>query len=142
MSTLCLIIFISLILQMTLLEIVLGGVEKTVIIIENTMIVNKKIEHSFMFYTIPLGLLALILNMSVLKKLWRAEKTLVNRLMMIDCSLNMVFVFICTFQQSPYFRGFEVELYCDFHIVATYVCFIFNRICPVAIVIYRCQLEL
>ena len=120
-------------------DIPLGGDQfiDTVIGIENTEIVNKKLEFNFLYFTIPLGLMTILLNLSVLKMLWEKEITLVNQLMMIDCIMNILFAFLCTFQQSPYFRGLEVEVYCYFHLMLFFWCVIFNRLCPVAIAFYR-----
>ena len=117
-----------------------AGMEKLgngVVVIENTEIMNKKFEFSFMFLTIPFGFLAIMLNMKVLATLWKKEKTTVNQLMSIDSFLNIVFACLCTFQQSPYFRGLDWEIYCNFHIAVYYVCGMFNSLCPLAIVYYR-----
>ena len=108
-----------------------------VIEIENTEIMNKKLEFSFMFFTVPSGLLVVLLNMKVLGMLWKKEKTMVNQMMSIDCCVNIMFACLSTFQQSPYFRGLDFELYCAFHLVIHYVGMIFNRLCPLAIVFYR-----
>ena len=59
------------------LDIPLGGDQfrDAVIGIENTEIVNKKLEFNFMYFTIPLGLITAVLNMSVLMMLYKKEKT-------------------------------------------------------------------
>ena len=107
------------------------------VVIENTEIVNKTLEFSFMCFTVPFGLITLLLNVSVLMKLWKKEKTIVNQLMMMDCIMNIMFSHLATFQQSPYFRGLEIEVYCNFHLALAYAFNLFNRLCPLAIVGYR-----
>ena len=125
--------------MVSLLDIPLGGDQfiDAVIGIENTEIVNKKLEFNFLYFTIPMGLITTVLNMSVLMMLWEKEKTLVNQLMMIDCIMNILFTFLYTFQQSPYFRGLDLEVYCYFHQIIAFCCVQFNRLCPVAIAVFR-----
>ena len=105
--------------------------------IENTELVNKTIEYSFMLLTIPMGLLIIILNISVLKKLWKMEKTSSNEMMKLDCIVNIMYAFLCTFQQSPFFRVLEMDIYCFPHIVLSFAFAVCNRLLPVAIVSYR-----
>ena len=121
------------------LDITMGGDQfrDAIIGIENTVIVNNTFEFNFMYFTIPLGLISAVLNMSVLMMLWKKEKTVVNQLMMIDCIMNVLFSFLYTFQQSPYFRGLDVEVYCYFHLLLAFCCGVFNRLCPVAIAVFR-----
>jgi hypothetical protein len=125
--------------MVSLLDIPLGGDQfrDAVIGIENTEIVNKKLEFNFLCFTIPSGLITALLNMRVLMMLWKKEKTVVNQLMMIDCIMNILFSFLYTFRQSPYFRGLDVEVYCYFHLLLAFCCFEFNRLCPVAIAVFR-----
>ena len=59
--------------------------------IENTHIVNKVHEFSFMFFTIPILLETLLINISVVKTIKKQEKTLVNQLMMLDSTVNIVY---------------------------------------------------
>ena len=105
--------------------------------IENTEIVNKKFEYSFMLLTIPMCLLILILNISVLKKLWKVEKTTINEMMKLDCIVNILYAFLCTFQQSPFFRVLEMDIFCFPHVVLSFAFAVCNRLLPVAIVSYR-----
>ena len=120
-------------------DIQLGGEQfrDAVIGIENTQIVNNKLEFNFLYLTIPLGLMTILLNLRVLMMLWVKEITPVNQLMKIDCIMNILFAFLSIFQQSPYFRGLDVEVYCDFHLILVFWCVIFNRLCPVAIAVFR-----
>ena len=75
--------------------------------------------------------------MSVLMMLWKKEKTVVNQLMTIDCIMNILSTSLSTFQQSPYYRGFDVEVYCYINLMLAMCCMVFNRLCPVAIVVFR-----
>jgi hypothetical protein len=120
-------------------NITMGGDQfrDAVIGIEDTKIVNNMLEFNFMYFTIPLGLLTILLNMSVLMMLWKKEKTVVNKMMKIDCIVNILFASLSTFQQSPYFGGLDLELYCYFHLLLAYCCVHFNRLCPVAIAVFR-----
>ena len=107
------------------------------IALENTEIMNKKFEFGFLLLTIPMCLLTLALNMSVLMMLWKTEKTIVNQLMKLDCIVNIVFSCLGTFQQSPFFRSLGMEVFCFPHIMLIYATGIFNRLLPVAIAVFR-----
>ena len=104
---------------------------------ESTEIVNKKFEYSFMLLTIPSCLLIIILNFSVLNKLWKMEKTTINEMMKLDCIVNILYAFMGTFQQSPFFRVLEMDIFCFPHIVLSFAFTVCNRLLPVAIVSYR-----
>ena len=121
------------------LDITMGGDQfrDAIIGIENTVIVNNTFEFNFMYFTIPLGLISALLNMSVLMMLWKKEKTVVNQLMTIDCIMNILSTSLSTFQQSPYYRGLDVEVYCYINLILAMCCMVFNRLCPVAIVVFR-----
>ena len=108
-----------------------------VAVIEDTEIVNKKLELIFMCFSIVLGLMAVLLNISVLILIWTKEKTTVNQLMMIDCIANIMYASLSTFQKSPFFRGQEVEVYCHVHLILAFICLGLNRLCPVAIAVFR-----
>ena len=97
----------------------------------------KKLEFGFMFFTIPVLVMTLLLNMSVLMILRRKDRTIVNKLMMLDCMVNITFCSLCTFQQSPFYRGLGFEFYCYFHSVLFFASMVCNRLLPVAIVISR-----
>ena len=104
---------------------------------ESTEMINEKIEFSFMFLTIPMCTVTLLLNMSVLRMLWKKEKTIVNNLMKLDCIVNIINSCLGTFQQSPYYRSLGLEAYCYPHMMLTYASGGFNRLLPVAIVVFR-----
>ena len=107
------------------------------ILLENTEMINKKKEFSFMFLKIPMCMVTLLLNMSVLMMLWKKEKTIVNNLMKLDCIMNIINSYLGTFQQSPYYRSLGLEAYCYPHMMLAYASVGFNRLLPVAIVVFR-----
>ena len=113
------------------------GIKSGSVVIENTEIVNKKFEFGFMLLTIPMCLLIILLNLSVLVKLWKMEKTVVNKMMKLDCIVNILYAFLCTFQQSPFFRGMKMDIYCYPHTVLSFAFGVGNRLLPVAIVSFR-----
>ena len=104
---------------------------------ENTEIMNKEIEFSFLFLTIPMCMVTVLLNMRVLRMLWKKEMTIVNNLMTLDCIVNIIISGFGTFQQSPYYRSLGLEAYCYPHIMLAYASGAFNRLLPVAIVVFR-----
>ena len=69
------------------------------IALENTEIMNKKFEFSFLLLTIPMCMVTSVLNMSVLMMLWKTEKTIVNQLMKSYCFVSIVFSSLGRFQQ-------------------------------------------
>ena len=104
---------------------------------ENTEVINRRFEFSFMYLTIPGYIGTLLLNMSVLMILRKKEKTIVNQLMKLDCIVNMVYSTLGTFQQSPCYKSFGLEMYCYPHMMLAYASVVFNRLLPVAIVVFR-----
>ena len=110
---------------------------KAEIVIEDTEIMNRKIEFSFMVFTIPMYAVTLLLNMSVLMILWKKEKTIVNQLMKLDCIVNIMYSSLGTFGLSPYYRGIGLEVYCSPHMALSYATLVCNRLLPVAIVVFR-----
>ena len=105
--------------------------------LEKMEIVNKKIQYGFLGLLIPMCMLIVSLNMEVLRKLWKTENTTVNKLMKLDCIINIMYSLKSTFQQSPFFRGLGEELYCYPHLVVTVTFAVLNRLLPVAIVAFR-----
>ena len=110
---------------------------QAVVTIENTEIVNWNLKFAFMYLTVPVFLIILLVNMGVLGILWRMEKTIVNELIMLDCIVNIMFSIISTFQQSPFYRGMDVDVYCSIHLMLFFATSGCNRLIPVSIVIYR-----
>ena len=110
---------------------------QTKIILENTIMMNKNMEFSFLFLTIPICLATFILNLSVIMTIWKTEMTIVNQLMASECLVNIFYTFLGTFQLSPYYRGLDVEVYCIPHMVLTHSFVVFNRLLPLAIAVFR-----
>ena len=110
---------------------------QALIYIENTKIVNWNLEFTFMYCTVPVFLVTLLLNTGVLGILWKMEKTMVNELIMLDCMVNIMFSIISTFQQSPFYRGMDADVYCSIHLVLFFATSSCNRLIPVSIAIYR-----
>ena len=107
------------------------------ILFENPEIINAKFEYRFMLITIPTFLVILLLNISVVMKVLKEEKTIVNRLMMLECIMNILGFFLLAVQQSPYYRGFGREEYCYPHMMLVLSYEMFNRLLPVAIGLFR-----
>ena len=105
--------------------------------LEDTELVNRKLPLDLMFSVIPTSFLILALNGSVLMKLWDCERTTVNQLMRLDSMVNMFLMCLCTFQLSPPFIGLGSHLYCAAHQALYTASALFNRLVPVAIVMFR-----
>ena len=65
------------------------------------------------------------------------ESTTVNTLMLMDCLAAVPLAVIGAFQQSPLYRGINSVYYCLPHLVLYTALTIFNRMVPVAIVLFR-----
>ena len=85
---------------------------KLALIMEKTEIINKNIQFSFMFYLIPVYIITVILNLSVLIMLRKSEKTIVNRLMKLDCMISILYA-----TQSPFFKGIGWDVFCFSHTI-------------------------
>ena len=105
---------------------------KLALIMEKTEIINKNIQFSFMFYLIPVYIITVILNLSVLIMLGKSEKTIVNRLMKLDCMISILYA-----TQSPFFKGIGWDVFCFSHTMLSYGTVVFNRLLPVAIATFR-----
>ena len=110
---------------------------QTQILLENTIMMNKNMEFSFLFLIIPICLATFILNLCVIMTLWKTEMTIVNQLMSLECLVNIFYTLLGTFQQSPYYRGLDLEIYCIPHLVLSNAFVLFNRLLPVAIAVFR-----
>jgi hypothetical protein len=110
--------------------------------VEDTVIVNWNLDHSFMFFTVPVFLVTLLLNTCVLMILWPADSTIVNQLIVLDSINDITFSSLSTFHQSPFYRGLGVEFYCSFDLVIYWTCATCNRLIPVSIAVYRYELKL
>ena len=106
---------------------------KQALILEKREIINMNIQFSFMFYIIPIYIIIVLLNLTVLILLRESEKTIVNRLMKLDCLINILYATLGTFKQSPCFKGLGQDMFCYSHTMLSYVTVVFNRLLPVAI---------
>ena len=114
-----------------------GNIKYAKIGVKSTQIVNKNYGFGFMFFTIPIFLVNVVLNMAVMKILWKEEKTIVNQLMMVDSMVNIVYSLLSTIHHPPYYRGMDLQVFCYPHLVLTVISMIGNRLMPVTIVIFR-----
>ena len=105
--------------------------------LEDMDLVNRKLPVDLMLYVVPTSLLVLALNGSVLVRLWDCERTTVNKMMRLDSMVNMILMGLCTFQLSPPFIGLGSHVYCAPHVSLYTALTVFNRIVPVAIVMFR-----
>ena len=55
--------------------------------------------------------------MCLILMLLKKEKTIINQLMSIECISNILYSFLASFTQSPYFKGTSQNLYCSPHLV-------------------------
>ena len=118
-------------------QIVLGGlITNRMVKLENTEIVNEGVDWWFMYFTIPVWVVTLLLNLSVITILWE-NKTIINQYMIFDCLVSMVFSSLATFQQSPYFVGLNSDVFCIVHMTVLMTCTQANRLLPIMIASYR-----
>ena len=115
-------------------DIAIGGT-LAILEIENMEIVNRRVELSFMCFTVPVWLLIVLLNSSVIMKLWKSKQTIINQFMLLDCAVSILYSSLSTFQQSPFYG--DMEVYCIFNLGILMTCMMSNRILPVAIVLFR-----
>ena len=105
--------------------------------IEKTEVIYAKFEFNFMLITIPTFLVILLLNMSVVMKVLKNEKTIVNQLMMMKYIMNILGSSLLVIQQSPYYRGSGHEEYCYPHLMLVLSSELFSSLLPVAIALFR-----
>ena len=103
---------------------------------EEMEIVNEGVGFRFMYLTIPVWFLTVVLNMIVILMLWK-KMAIINQCMILDCLVSIVYSSLSTFQQSPYYLGLSLELYCIPHMILLSTCMQSNRILPITIAFYR-----
>ena len=118
-------------------DLFVGGVLNKTLSVEDTVIVNWNLDPSFMFFTVPVYVVTLLLNICVLMIMWPAESTIVNQLIILDSVNDITFNSLSTFQQSPFYPGLNVEFYCYLHLVVYWTSAVSNRLLPVSIAVYR-----
>ena len=117
--------------------VVLGGnIARWVLELEEVEIVNKAVDFTFLYLTIPVWVLTVVLNMIVITMLWE-NMTTINLYMILDCTVSIVFSSLSTFQQSPYYVGLNLDMYCIPHMILLNTCIYLNRILPIIIAFYR-----
>ena len=102
----------------------------------DTEIVNEGVDWWFMYFTIPVWVVTLLLNLCVITMLWE-NKTMINQYMILDCSVSVVYSSLSTFQQSPYFVGLSSDVFCIVHMTLLMCCTQANRLLPIIIALYR-----
>ena len=120
----------------------IGGIFNKTLLVEDAVIVNSNLDLSFMFFTFPVLIVTLLLNICVLMILWPAESTTVNQLIILDSINDITFSSLSTFQHSPFFQGLGVEVYCYLHLIVYWTSGISNRLLPVSIALYRYEYKL
>ena len=118
-------------------DLFVGEVFNKTICVEDTVIINRNLDPSFMFFTVPVFLVTLLLDTCVLRILWPAESTIVNQLIILDSINDITFSSLSVFHQSPFYQGLGVEVYCYLHLVVYWTSGMSNRLLPVSIAVYR-----
>ena len=113
-------------------DLFIGGLFNKTLFVEDAVIVNSNLDLSFMFFTFPVLIVTLLLNICVLMILWPAERTTVNQLIILDSINDIMFSSLFTFQQSPFYQGLGVEVYCYLHLVIYWTCAMSNWLLPVS----------
>ena len=78
-----------------------------------------------------------LLNLLVVMMLWENRKTIINQMMILDCTNSILYSCMSTFQQSPYYMGLDMDVYCIAHHGILHTAMMANRLFPIAIVLYR-----
>ena len=104
---------------------------------EKMEFVNENLAGSFMFFTVPSLLITMIFNIMLVNKVLTLDLTMINQMMIIESFVNISYAVFATFQQSPYFRGLNTELYCLPHLVLCTTLVMANRMLPIAIAMLR-----
>ena len=108
----------------------------SVFIIENSEAVNFKDLTGDLVFTIPILVLTISINLYARNVISAKDKTLINTLLMRDCLVNIVCSVLQTFRYSPWVF-LEVEPLCATLIGVFASLAMFNRLVPIAIVVYR-----
>jgi hypothetical protein len=118
-------------------DLFIGWVFNKTLFAEDTVIVNWNLDHSIMFFTVPVFLVTLLVNTCVLMIMWQAESTAVNQLIILDSINDIILSSLSTFHQSPFYQGLGVEFYCYLHLFISWTSTMCNRLIPVSIAVYR-----
>ena len=113
-----------------------NNLSASVFIIENSEAVNITDLNSDLLFTIPILLLTILINLYARKVISAKDKTLINTLLMRDCLVNIVCSVLQTFRYSPWVF-LQVSPFCVTLIGVFTSLAMFNRLVPIAIVVYR-----
>ena len=94
--------------------------------LEKTVEVNQPRDNVYIFTCLPILCLALIVNSLAVVVIWRKEQTGLNSLIICDCMVNMVTMFLSLVHQSPWFIGWP-----------QWVCLTYGHTCKV----YKCAYD-
>ena len=113
-----------------------GNIARQVLELEEMEMVNEDVDFSFLYLTLPVWILTVVLNMIVITMLWE-KMTTINQYMILDCMVSILYSSLSTFQQSPYYVGLNLDMYCIPHMILLSTCMQLNRILPVMIAFFR-----
>ena len=112
----------------------LGGSLASFEIVETEVV--SSVQINFM-YTVPMLMVTGLLNLIVIMMLWKDKKTIINKMMILDCTNSIVYCCMSTFQQSPFYMGLGWDVYCNAHLGILLTVMKANRLFPIAIVLFR-----
>jgi hypothetical protein len=116
---------------------VIGGLYNISLELEDTELVNRPAEDVFSWTSLPVLATAIIVNLTAAVLLRRKEDTAVNRIIIWDCLINIVTMFMLTvFGPTPWFKGHNGYL-CIVPLVINNTLTVWNRLVPIAIVVFR-----
>ena len=91
-----------------------------ILTLEKTVEVNQPRDVVYIFTCLPILSIALIVNSLAVVVIWRKEQTGLNSLIIYDCLVNMVTMFLSLVHQSPWFVG-----------LPQWVCLTYGQTCKV-----------
>ena len=112
------------------------NISKQVLELEEMEVVNEVMDGGFLYLTIPVWFLTVLLNTSVVMILWE-NMTPINKFMILDALISILYSSLSTFQQSPYYMGLSLDVCCIPLMIMLSTCMQANRILPSIIALYR-----
>ena len=91
-----------------------------ILTLEKTVEVNQPRDVAYIFTCLPILSITLIVNSLAVVVIWRKEQTGLNSLIIYDCLVNMVTMFLSLVHQSPWFVG-----------LPQWVCLTYSQTCKV-----------
>ena len=98
--------------------------------LDKTVEVNQPRDNVYIFTCLPILFLALIVNSLAVVVIWRKEQTGLNSLIICDCLVNMVTMFLSVVHQSPWFIGWPRWM-CQTYAFTQQSLITWNRLLPV-----------